>query len=84
MTERFGTLWWRELDRDEPIVMVEVVNQTPEPDGSFKHYFLRVDPRLRPLLADGSFGRAQFLTARNAVASTFGLQGEQYAPELET
>ena len=56
----------------------------PEPDGSFKHHFLRVDPHLRPLLPDGSFGQPQPLTARNAVASTFGLRGDEYAPERET
>jgi hypothetical protein len=28
----------------EEIVLVEVVNTTPEPDGSFAHYFLRVPP----------------------------------------
>jgi hypothetical protein len=41
----FGTLWYRDLDRDEPIVMVEVVNHSAEPDGSFKRYLLRVDAR---------------------------------------
>ena len=34
--------WWR--PRDEPIVMVEVVNSTLEPDGSRRTYFLRVPP----------------------------------------
>jgi hypothetical protein len=80
----FGTLWCRDLSRDEPIVMVEVVNHSAEPDGSFKRYLLRVDPRLRPIRADGSFGEPQPPTARNAVASTFGLSGAEYAPEVET
>jgi hypothetical protein len=80
----FGTLWCRDLDRDEPIVMVEVVNRSPEPDGSFRRYFLRVDPRLRPIHDDGSLGEPQAYTARNAVASTFGLSGTEYAPNVET
>jgi hypothetical protein len=80
----FGTLWYRDLSRDEPIVMVEVVNHSAEPDGSFKRYLLRVDPRLRPIRADGSFGEPQPPTARNAVASTFGLSGAEYAPGVET
>jgi hypothetical protein len=30
----FGTLWRRAARGDEPLMMVEVVNHTPEPDGS--------------------------------------------------
>jgi hypothetical protein len=79
--ERYGTLWRRNFFRtvgeeqrriqdDEPIVMIEVVNRTPEPDGRFKHYWLRVPPTMR--------------TAREAVAWTFNMPAEQYAPETET
>jgi hypothetical protein len=32
---------------DEDLVMVEVTNSTPEPDGHHKSYMLRVDPRMR-------------------------------------
>ena len=47
-----GRLWRRDLDRgrppwqrrDEPVVLVEVKNSTPEPDGSVRTYFLRVPP----------------------------------------
>jgi len=50
---------------------VEVVNGTAETDGSRKRYFLRVPSRMR--------------TAREAVAWTYGLTGEQYAGlELRT
>ena len=63
---------------------VEVVNHTAEPDGSYKHHFLRVDPKLRPILSDGQMGTPQRLTARNAVASSFGLRGVDYQPEVET
>jgi len=74
-----GRLWRRRIDaeptrwgprREEPVVMVEVLNSTPEPDGTRKTYFLRVPPKLR--------------TAREAVAWTFGLSGSQYRPEKET
>jgi hypothetical protein len=82
--ERYGTLWRRNILRpvigyggdqsyipdDEPIVMIELVNRTPEPDGRFKHYWLRVPPTMR--------------TAREAVAWTFNMPAEQYAPEIET
>jgi hypothetical protein len=50
---------------------VEVTNATAEPDGSRRHYFLRVPWRIS--------------TAREAVAWTYGLTPEQYAGlELRT
>lgn len=60
--------WWR--PRDEPIVMVAVVNATPEPDGSRKTYFLRVPPTVT--------------TAREAVAWTFGLGAAEYRPAAQS
>jgi hypothetical protein len=68
--ECYGTLWRRNLQDDEPIVMIEVVNRTREPDGRFKHYWLRVPPTMQ--------------TAREAVAWTFNMRAERYAPEKET
>jgi len=50
---------------------VEVVNATPEADGTHRHYWLRVPSRMH--------------TAREAVAWTYGLSAEQYANlELRT
>jgi hypothetical protein len=68
--ERYGTLWERNVPGDEPIVMVEVVNSTAEPDGSRKRYWLRVPPEMQ--------------TAREAVAWTFGLSEREYDPTTET
>lgn len=65
-----GVLWRIELEGDEPLVMVEVVNSTPEPDGTHRTYWLRVPPRTR--------------TAREGVAWTFGLKEADYAPARET
>ena len=71
-----GRLWERPMGRldrwrrDEPIVMVEVLNSTPETDGSRKTYFLRVPPRTQ--------------TAREGVAWTFGLSAGEYTPVIET
>lgn len=59
--DEFGTLYRKELVDDEPIMMVKVVNSTPEPDGSYKDYFIRVDPN--------AYGGLK--TARAAVASTW-------------
>ena len=82
--EAFGTLWRRALPGQEPFLSVEVINHTAEPDGSYKHHFLRVDPELRPIFSDGQLGAAQRLTARNAVASSFGLRGVDYKPDFQT
>jgi hypothetical protein len=72
----WGILYRKEEPDDEPILMVKVVNSTPEPDGSFKDYWIRVAPDCRPMLRPGA--QAQELTALNAVASTFGYTGEEY------
>lgn len=66
----FGTLYKKDLDRDEPIVMVKVVNSTPEKDGSYKDYFIRVPPVIK--------------SAKEAVAWTFNLTKEEYSPTIET
>ncbi|MFE3068396.1 DUF6745 domain-containing protein [Streptomyces sp. NPDC059247] len=65
-----GRLWRIALDGDEDVVMVEVVNSTPEPDGSHRTYWLRVPPATR--------------TAREGVAWTFGLGADAYRPLVET
>lgn len=58
-------------DRDqESIMLVAVTNATPEADGSFKRYFLRVPPTTR--------------TARQGVAWTFNLLTHEYRPTIES
>lgn len=69
-SDDFGTLYKVEFENDEPLVMVKVLNSTPEPDGARKEYFLRVPPTM--------------VTAREAVAWTFGLLPEDYRPRQET
>jgi hypothetical protein len=53
-------------------------------DLRFKEYFLSVHPQLCPLLDNEQLGPPQKLTARNAVASTFGMTGNEYDPVMET
>jgi hypothetical protein len=65
-----GELYRAAVPNDEPLVMVRVLNSTPEPDGSRKNYWLRVPPSVR--------------TAREAVAWTFGQPPEAYRPLVET
>ena len=67
---------------DEPIVMVQVTNSSPEPDGSHRVYMLRVHPDLRPLGVAGA--RAQKMTCEAAVASTFGMRDAEYELAVET
>jgi hypothetical protein len=77
-------LWQTERPGDTPLVMVKCRNSSPEPDGSHKDYWLRVDADLRPLLADGGYGQPQEMTCHNALASTWGMRGEEYRPLVET
>ncbi|QIP83474.1 hypothetical protein GLX30_04675 [Streptomyces sp. Tu 2975] len=65
-----GILWRIALADDEDVVMVEVVNSTPEPDGSHRTYWLRVPPTTR--------------TAKEGVAWTFGLDAAVYEPVRQT
>lgn len=82
--DKCGKLYQKDIPGYEPLLMVRVVNSTPEADGTRHVFYLRVDPRCRPMLGEGKFGGPQALTARNAVASTIGKRGEEYAPEIET
>jgi hypothetical protein len=81
----FGVLYRKQLTGDESIFMVKVVNSSPEPDGSFKDYFLGIDPK--------AYRDASKITAKAAVASTWRYEGnteyvfpnpEDYIPLVET
>lgn len=65
-----GKLWRIMLGNDEPITMVEVLNATAEPDGTFRTYWLRVPPHTS--------------TPKEGVAWTFGLTQEEYKPLVQT
>ncbi len=61
---------WRQRWRWEAWAAVEVINGTPEPDGTFKHYFLQVPPTVR--------------SPREAVAWTYGLSERHYRLAIRT
>ena len=61
---------WRQRWRWEAWAAVEVVNGTPEPDGTRKRYFLQVPPTMR--------------SPREAVAWTYGLPELRYRPVVRT
>ncbi len=63
-------LWSTPRVRDEALVFVEVVNSTPEADGSRHTFWLRVPPHVR--------------TCQEAVAWTFGIGATEYRPLVET
>lgn len=90
-----GLLYRKELANDEAIVMVRVLNSTPEPDGTLS--------RDEALVAFGEAAQAalhapvdarfkeymirvppSMTKAHEAVAWTFGLTAEDYHPALET
>lgn len=68
--DKFGVLYCQRIDQGEPLSIVRVINSTPEPDGTYKEYFLRVPPHMR--------------SAEEAVAWTFGLEPDDYNPIVET
>lgn len=68
--DEWGELYRADMPNEEPLVMVRVINSTPEPDGSFRKHWLRVPPTMH--------------RAREAVAWTFQKAEQDYAPAVET
>jgi len=83
-TDDFGMLYTKTREDGTTFATVKVVNSTPEPDGSFKDYFIRVNPTLY----DGDAGKI----AHAAVASTWRTKDgklafkrwQEYCPAYET
>jgi hypothetical protein len=69
-SDETGVLYRKEFLNDEALVMVKVINSTPEADGSFKAYFLRVPPTMK--------------TAKEAVAWTFNIDPDRYDLDEQT
>ena len=97
--DEFGILYRRELANDEPIVMVRVLNSTPEPDGSLSmeeamQVFgeAKVKRQLTILGWDKPARWKEYWlrvppnmqTAHEAVAWTFGKTPATYNPDWET
>lgn len=68
--DKWGQLFRKEVEGDEAVCMVRVRNSTPEPDGTTKHYFLRVPEDTK--------------TAHEGIAWTFDVKAEDYNPQIET
>lgn len=78
-TDDWGTLWKMRQPGDEDILAVEVLNSTPEPDGTYKTYFIRTHPECAPFGLGGVIGERQPLTPLNGIAASFGMTGAEYA-----
>lgn len=79
---RWGILYHISCN-EQRLAVVEVENKTAEPDGTYRKVVIPIDYQCRPLpnILDphGVMGAPQSPTALNAVASGFGLTGEEYA-----
>ena len=71
-TDETGTLYRLGVndENNDPITVVHVVNSTPEPDGTYKDYFLMVPPNMN--------------RAKQAVAWTFEMNERDYAPVMQS
>lgn len=77
----FGTLIRKEVPGDEAIVMVKVVNSSPEPDGSYKDYYLRVPPHVK-FAQEGIAWTFKF--NNEGTPNTNEMHWKNYAPLQET
>ena len=83
--DQYGTLFRIPMVLED-LLLVHVINPLDK-QGEKREYVLPVHPELRPMIVqddDVIFGDPQTLTARNAVASTYGLRGEDYQVEVRT
>lgn len=68
--DNFGRLHRIQFYEYEPLLMVEIVNATPDPDGTVRRHLLRVPPETE--------------SAHEAVAWSFGSRVKEYEPVVQT
>jgi hypothetical protein len=85
--DEYGSLYQIGGPHDEPVMLVSVRNP-PDKSGREHRYVIPVHPELCPMreteTGDIEFGEPQEPTARNAVASTYGMRGCDYSPARRT
>ncbi len=81
---RSARLLRKEFANDEPIVYVDLLNSTPEPDGCVKRYMLRVDPNAYFGEAARNAHAAAASTWRNADGSMVYEDWRDYRPAAES
>lgn len=68
--DKFGQLYRKEIQNDEPLVMIRVVDASKHGDLPPREYFIRVPPNMTK--------------AKDAVAWSFGVEEKDYAPDIES
>ena len=81
---RTARLLRKEVPGDEAIIMVDLLNSTPEPDGTTKRYLLRTDPSAYDGLASRDCLAAVASTWRNADDSLAFKKPSDYQPQFES
>ena len=81
---RTARLLRKEVPNDETIIMVDVLNSTPEPDGSVKRYQLRIDPSAYEGLASRDCLAAVASTWRRPDGSLAFKRPQDYQPVFES
>jgi hypothetical protein len=74
----------KDISDDEPIIYVDLLNSTPEPDGTTRRYMLRVDPNAYGGEAARNAHAAAASTWRNADQSLAYKRWQDYAPAAES
>ena len=74
-TDSIGKLW--RVEDEAPFHLAEVINSTPEPDGTVKTYFL-------PMPDQNDLTGKPLKNCREAIAWSFGLHEKEYRPSVQT
>lgn len=81
---RGARLLRKDMPRGEPVVCVDLLNSTPEPDGSVKRYMLRVDPNAYDGEASRNAHAAAASTWRHADSRLVFANWRDYRPVAES
>jgi hypothetical protein len=81
---RTARLLRKERPDDSPLIMIDCLNSTPEPDGTTKRYLLRIQPEAYGGEAARNCHAAMASTWRNHDGSLYFQDWRQYQPMIET
>ena len=74
----------KERNEDTPVVMIDCLNSTPEPDGTIKRYMIRVDPTAYEGEASKNVHAAMASTWRNEDGTLYFKNWNEYRPQFES
>jgi hypothetical protein len=81
---RTAQLLRKEVPNDEPLVILDMLNSTPEPDGTTKRYMIRIDPNAYGGKASQDCLAAMASTYRMPDGSLLFASPQDYAPAFES